>query len=107
MREIIGAHVSRIAVAGFALVCLALPITFLPVSWAVTHDQDQSAYRLTTLAGVPIGTIGMLLSFLALVDITNSEGKLRGKGLALATIVLGVLGAASAAPLILGALFRR
>lgn len=107
MREMIGTHVSRIAVAGFVLVCIALPITFFPVSWAVSHDQDQSVYRLTTLAGVPIGTIGMLLSFLALVDITNSEGKLRGKGLALATIVLGVLGAASAAPLILGALFRR
>ena len=102
----VSTHVSRIAIAGFALVCVALPITFLPVSWAVTHNQDESAYRWTTLAGIPIGTIGLLLSFLALVDIANSGGKLRGKSLALGTIVLGALGAASATPLILGALSR-
>jgi hypothetical protein len=99
------AEVSRRAIVGFVLICLALPITFAPATWAVLHDQGTSAYRVTTLLGIPLGIAGLVLCLLALVDIPQSEGRLRGRALATAGLVLGALGAAAATPLILGALF--
>jgi hypothetical protein len=101
------ARFSRRAIAGFVLVCVALPITFLPAIWAILHDQSTSAYRATTLLGIPLGTAGLVLCLLALVDIPRSGGRIRGRGLAIAGVVLGVLGAAAATPLILGVAFRR
>jgi len=99
------APISRRAIWGLVLVCIALPLTFLPFAFAAIQGQGPSSYEATTLIAVPLGTAGLLLSLLAASDISHSEGRLRGGRLAMTAIALGAIGAAAATPLILGALF--
>lgn len=93
------------AVWGLVLVCIALPLTFVPFVWAAMNDEAPSAYEATTLIAVPVGTIGLVLSLMGASDVANSEGRLRGGRIAVVAIVLGVLGAAMATPLIFAAIF--
>jgi hypothetical protein len=94
----------RRAIWGLVLVCVALPITFLPWAYALMNDLSESSYRWTTLVGIPIGTAGLLLALIALADAPRDAHRTRR--IAMTTVVLGVLGAASATPLIMGAIFR-
>ena len=100
------APVSKRAIWGLVLVCIALPLTFVPVLWGgVLEGEGVSSHAATTLIAVPVGTAGLLLALLAASDIRQSDGRLRGWGIAMTAIVLGALGAAAATPLLLGIVF--
>jgi hypothetical protein len=99
------APVSKRAIWGLVLVGLALPLTFIPSFWGALQGEGVSSYTITALIAVPVGTAGLLLALLAASDIRQSEGHLRGWGIAITAIVLGAIGAAAATPLVLAALF--
>lgn len=97
--------ISKRAIWGLGLICVALPLTFVPFLWAAVQGEGPSSYEATTLIAVPLGTAGLVLSLLAASDVAHSDGQLRGGKIAMVAIALGAIGAAAATPLILGALF--
>ena len=100
------APVSKRAIWGLVLVAVALPLTFVPVLWGgVLEGEGVSSHSATTLIAVPVGTAGLLLALLSASDIRQSDGQLRGWGISMTAIVLGVFGAAAATPLLLGIVF--
>ena len=78
-------HTSKLAVAALVIGILALPAGTVGVAWTVFG-------LFVGLLGIALSPLAAIMGFVAMRRVASSNGTLKGRGFAVAGLVIGILG---------------